>query len=271
MVNGEFLDFERRGWEDLAGSYTGIDGVTADCAGALLDAAAVGPSSVVLDVASGPGYVAALASDRGCRVIGVDIAEAMVADASRRFPDIEFRQGSAEHLPFDDEAFDAVVAAFGMPHFADHSAFAASAFRVLRGGGRLAFSSWYPPERSPFLRVALRAVTEHAAVDVALPAGVDMFHWADQGACQGLLSEAGFGDASRRDVDLVWESTDGPAGMKRFLEQGSVRTGAIFKGQSERTKKAIADDLVDTLRPFERDGLWRVPIPAFVVSAAKPT
>ena len=55
-----------------------------------------------LDVASGPGYVAAVAAQRGTSVIGLDFSSTMVALASRNYPGIEFRQGEAEDLPFPD-------------------------------------------------------------------------------------------------------------------------------------------------------------------------
>lgn len=83
---------------------------------------------------SGPGFLAAAAADRGAVAVGLDIAEAMVAEASHRYPQIEFHQGAAESLPFDDHAFDAVVNALGMPHFADPTAFFRGSGRVLRSG-----------------------------------------------------------------------------------------------------------------------------------------
>ena len=105
---------------------------------------------VVVDVASGPGWSAAAAVERGASVIGVDISHAMVDEASRRVPQAEFRLGAAESLPVEDESADAVVSAFGMPHFADHARFVAEGYRVLRPQGRIAFASWEPPADNPF-------------------------------------------------------------------------------------------------------------------------
>jgi SAM-dependent methyltransferase len=50
----------------------------------------------MLDVASGPGYMAAKAADRGASVVGVDIAEAMTALAGRLHPQLEFVHGDAQ-------------------------------------------------------------------------------------------------------------------------------------------------------------------------------
>lgn len=268
--NRSFQDFERTGWNEVATSYAdSIGRVTAGVARALLDAANVVPGSAVLDVATGPGWVAAAAVERGASAVGVDIAQAMVDEARRRHPDMEFRVGSAEELPVGAETFDAVVSAFGMPHFADHEAFAAEAWRVLRPRGRLAFASWYPPARNPFFAVVLGAIARHGSLDVDLPDGVDMFQWADTASCQDLLSGAGFGPLVRHDVNLVWDDDDGPTAMMNFLDNGGVRSRALFKAQTRKAKLAIAEDIAASLTTYESDGTWSIPLSAFVVAAPK--
>lgn len=269
--NRSFQDFERRGWEEVARSYAdSIGRVTADVAPALLDAAGVGPGSAVLDVASGPGRVTAAAAERGATAVGVDIAQAMVDLARFRYPDIEFRRGTAEDLPVESGAFDVVVSAFGMPHIADHEAFVAEAWRALRTGGRLAFTSWYPPERNPFLGIVLGAIARQGTLEVDLPHGIDMFHWADMASCQELLAGAGFGRAARLDVTLTWTVDDGPTALMNFLANGGVRFRALFQAQTSEAKVAIADDIASSLSAYERDGTWSIPLAAFVVTAEKP-
>src|SRR2546425_13368147 len=84
----------------------------------LLDAAEVRSGARALDVASGPGYVAAAAAARGARVTGVDFSLAMVRLARAQNSGVKFRKGNAESLPFPDGSFDAVVMNFGMLHLA---------------------------------------------------------------------------------------------------------------------------------------------------------
>lgn len=270
MRNQEFQRFERDGWEEVASSYAGSIGqVTAGVAGPLLDAAGVRNGSVVLDVATGPGWVAAEAVKRGAVALGVDIAQAMVDEARQRHPEVEFLRGSAEELPVGSAAYDAVVSAFGMPHFADHHAFAAEARRVLRPGGRLAFASWFPPDRNPFFAVLLGAIARRGTLEVELPTGVDMFHWADDDACDELLTGAGFGPATRSPVDLVWAVADGPTAMVDFLDNGGVRSRALFKAQTAEARAAIVDDITDSLAAYEREGTWAIPLNGFIVAAEK--
>ena len=111
-----FNAFESDGWERQASTYDDFLGqITGAVVPALLDAAAVGEGSRLLDVATGPGYAAAAAHARGASVIGVDVAAAMVELAAGLHPGIDFRQADAEALPFDDGSFDAVVRDFIAP------------------------------------------------------------------------------------------------------------------------------------------------------------
>ena len=94
----------------------------------------------VLDVGSGPGYVAAAAAARDATAVGVDVAPAMVALARTLHPQVEFVQGDAEHLQFADDSFDAVVANFAILHLGRPEQAAAEFARVLvsrREGGPL--------------------------------------------------------------------------------------------------------------------------------------
>ena len=147
MIDRDRLDaaafnaFEVAGWEGAASDYTGyLAKVTAMFADPLLDAAGVVAGTALLDVATGPGVVAGAASSRGAKVIGVDIAESMVRLAAERHPDVEFRQGDAESLPFPDGSFDAAVCGFGLLHVGRPECAATELARVLRPGGRVALT-----------------------------------------------------------------------------------------------------------------------------------
>jgi len=99
----------------------------------------LGPSDHVLDVASGSGTSAfALADTFGCRVTGVDYGEGSVARANTAAHDLcDFHVGDAERLPFDDEAFDAVISECAFCTFPAKDVAAREMFRVLKPGGRL--------------------------------------------------------------------------------------------------------------------------------------
>jgi ubiquinone/menaquinone biosynthesis C-methylase UbiE len=156
----------------------------------LLDAAAPSAGMRVLDVACGTGIVARLAAPRvapGGRVVGVDANEAMLAVA-RAQPEpagtlLEWRQGDATKLPFDDAEFDMVLCQHGLQYVADRTAALREMKRVLTPGGRLALSVF---NRSIgyeiFERTAAQFVGEKAAAIMREP-----FALADLDELSGLL------------------------------------------------------------------------------------
>ena len=169
-----FQKFERAGWEDpdiAAGYDEHLSSVTTQSIAALLDAAGVGHGSRVLDVATGAGYVASAAARRGADPIGIDFSLAQVRMARERNPSVRFEQADAEALPFGADTFDAVVNAFGMCHLPNPGIALLEAFRVLKSGGRVAFTVWDVPERAVGFGVIYAAVRAHDSMDVWLPIG----------------------------------------------------------------------------------------------------
>ncbi len=101
----------------------------------------------VLDVAAGTGSTALfLASRFGCRVEGLEYGRDLVdqandaAAAAGLNHKVNFQQGDAESLPFDDDSFDLIVCECAYCTFPDKRAAAVEFARVLRPGGRLALS-----------------------------------------------------------------------------------------------------------------------------------
>ncbi len=115
------------------------------------DAAGIQPGQRVLDVACGTGVLARHVADRfGPRsVVGLDVNEGMLAVARRAAPEIDWRQGRAEALPFADASFDVVVSQFGLMFFADQQAAISEMARVSGPAGRLAVAVWDRLERTP--------------------------------------------------------------------------------------------------------------------------
>ena len=110
--------FERQGHDALATSYQAFfAAVTTLAAPSLLDAVRLRAGTRLLDVATGPGALAAEAANRGARPVGIDLSPQMIALARRLHPTIDFHEADAEHLPFPDDTFDAVVCAFGLGHY----------------------------------------------------------------------------------------------------------------------------------------------------------
>lgn len=117
---------------------------------AMLDAAAVGPTTHLLDVGCGAGGACVLAHARGAAVAGLDIAEGMVTVAQERLPSGQFRVGDARSLPYGDATFDVVFSANTVMLVDDPVGVVREMGRVCRPDGRVIVSVWGRPEECEY-------------------------------------------------------------------------------------------------------------------------
>lgn len=265
-----FRALEHAGWQRAAARYDEAFGsLTRQAIDPLLDAAQVRAGARVLDVASGPGYVAAAAAQRGAIVAALDFSGAMVEMARSQNPGIEFREGDAEALPFPEASFDAVVMNFGMLHLAQPERAVAEAFRVLSAGGRFAFTVWAKPEEAVGFGIILDAIRKHGNPDVPLPPGPPFFRFSDAGECDKILKVAGFRNVDVRKVPQVWRFSASGMLFEAFLA-GTVRTQALLHAQSAPALKAIRDAVGRVAGEYENHGTVEIPMPAVLAAALKP-
>ncbi len=237
----------------------------------LLDAAGVHDGSRVLDVASGPGHVAAAAAERGAEVVGVDVAESMVSLARRLHPEVEFRVGDAEALAFADSAFDAVVGNFVMLHLGRPEQAAAEMSRILGPGGRVALTVWDLPERARFIGVFLDAVAAAGADPPEdIPAGPPFFRFSDEEEFAGLLRDQGLEDVATTSLAFTHTETSADA-LWRGLLAGAVRTSALIFRQSVEMQERIRAAFDGIVRDYEAGGTLELPVSVKLASGRKPT
>jgi SAM-dependent methyltransferase len=264
-----FHAFEQAGWESIVGPYQdGFGGLTTQAIEPLLESTRVGPGVRVLDVATGPGYVADAAARRGARVVGVDFAAAMLAEARRRHPAVDFRAGDAEALPFPAESFDAVVISFGLLHLARPDQALAEAHRVLRPDGRVGFTVWAKPGDSVAFGIVLAAIERHGRLDVPLPPGPPFFRFSDPAESRRALLGVGFEAPEVSMVPQVWRLPSLDA-LFEVMREGTVRTAGLLRAQTPEAQDAIRAAVRESVRAHQRAGAFELPMPAVLASAAK--
>ena len=155
----------------------------------------------VLDACCGTGDLAIAARRHGAAdVVGLDFSEQMLERARRKAPEIDWVQGDALALPFEDASFDAATVGFGIRNVDDLEAGLRELRRVLRPGGRLAILEITTPRGvlAPFYRVwfdrivpLLGRVLPGGDAYTYLPASVRRFPVPEE--LSRLLEAQGFG------------------------------------------------------------------------------
>jgi SAM-dependent methyltransferase len=238
-----------------------------DWTGPVSEAAGLKPGARVLDVACGTGVLAREALTRiqpGGSLVGLDVNDGMLAVARRRTPEIDWRQGLAESLPFDDGSFDAVVCQFGLMFFEDRVAALKEMWRVLRPGGRLAVAVWDSLDNMPGY-AAVTALLQRMFGDDVADGMRAPFSLGDTGVLLPLFVAAGIPDVKLQTMDgtarfpsiEAWVHTD---------VKGWTLADMIDDAQYEALLRAALTEL----KSFQQsNGRVAFTAPAHVVSAVK--
>jgi SAM-dependent methyltransferase len=126
----------------------------------------------VLDVACGTGVLTRAAASRTGptgTVTGLDPSPRMLAVAERLSPELVWREGTAEALPFPDESFDAVISQFGLMFVPDPTSALREMMRVLAPGGRLAVAVWASLIDTPAYAAEVALVDRLAGAEAGAP------------------------------------------------------------------------------------------------------
>jgi SAM-dependent methyltransferase len=266
----DFNEFERSMWEQRASNYAdAFEALTAVTVERMLDAVGAAEGTDLLDVGTGPGFVAAAAVARGANVTGVDVADAMVAIAQARVPTGAFHRGSAEELPLPADAFDAVVGNFVLLHLGHPDRGIAEALRVLRPGGRCGFTVWDSPTVNRALGVFHEAVGRAKVTPPTdVPTGPPMFDLGEPAAFGDLLRDGGFTDvaitectgALRVDPAHWWDAT----------LRSTPRTGTLIGRQTPEVQAEIRAHYDALVAPYAQGDEVVLEVAAVLASAVAP-
>jgi ubiquinone/menaquinone biosynthesis C-methylase UbiE len=217
----------------------------------LCEASEVLPGERVLDVACGAGNGAIAAARRFADAVGLDYVPALLERAreraaAERFA-IEFVEGDAQELPFEESSVDVVLSSFGAMFAPDQERTAGELLRVCGPGGRIAMANWTP---EGVIGGGIFAVTAKHAPP---PPGIQSpMRWGTEEGLRDLLVD-GISDlrTERKTVAMRWRSPE------HWLEHFRQFFGPIqmtFERVGEEGAQVLEDDLLGLLREHNRAG-----------------
>jgi ubiquinone/menaquinone biosynthesis C-methylase UbiE len=244
-----------------------VPALFAQWADRVVAAAQLQPGDRVLDAACGTGVLARAARERvttSGTVVGLDTNQGMLAVAKQVMPQIEWKHGRAEALPFDDASFDAVVSQFGLMFFEDRQRALREMWRVLRPGGRMAVAVWDRLENSPGYS-KITALLQRLFGDKAADALRAPFGLGDKAVLAQLFAAAGIPDIAIRTQDGLarYPSLDA---MIYTEIKGWTLADMLDDAQYARLRTEAARELA----PFVAgDGSVAFSAPAHIVTATR--
>jgi 2-polyprenyl-6-hydroxyphenyl methylase/3-demethylubiquinone-9 3-methyltransferase len=198
-------DTDRALW--AAGDYDAVAELIWDVGAALVGTVSVKAGMRVLDVATGTGSVAIRAATAGADVVGLDIAPELFEAARRRASEagveVEWVEGDAEALSYDDDSFDRVFTAFGTTYTTEHDQAANELVRVCKPGGEIVMANWCPNSFPARLSSLLRRLEQEET-----RSAIDPSEWGTHGHVRRVLGGQLVLAIEPASIDLVFESAD---------------------------------------------------------------
>jgi ubiquinone/menaquinone biosynthesis C-methylase UbiE len=221
-----------------SGNYAAVAERIAQSGELVVERAGVEPGMDLLDVACGTGNASIPAANAGARVTGLDFSPELLEIARERAADamveIDFVEGDAQELPFEDDSFDRVVSTFGHMFAPDHERTAAEMKRVLRPGGVIAFACW-TPEGS--IGRMFRTLAELIPPP---PGGTPPILWGTEQHVRELLGDAEF---ERHEIEWQDESVEAYARFMMDSFGPLLNAREVMVGREDELDAAFADYL----------------------------
>ena len=257
----EFREGQRTQWNTAATGWRKwselIDTAASGVSERLVELAGVGPGSSVIDIGAGygePSLSAARTAGPDGNVVAVDPSAEMIGFGRERVAaagvdNIEFIEANAFGVNFPEDTFDAALSRWGIIFDPDGEGAAAVVRGFMKKGGRMAISSWGPPDRTPMLGIPMRTAMSELGVDPPPPGTPGPLSRPSGEALGGLLKGGGFTDIQAEETEVTFE-WDSPEDFTTYVKEIAPPITAMLAPHpaevQERTWSAITEAIRKT-------------------------
>ena len=231
----------------------------------------------VLDVATGPGEpalsITSVVGPQG-KIFAVDPIDEMVAAARReadrlKVKNVRFDVAYADHLPFPNDTFDAVISRFGVMFFPSPVDAIRDMLRVLKPGHKMALAVWHFAERNPFHYLLSRVVDRYVAPTPLEPDARDAFRFATPGKLLEILNEAGVSAPTERLFQFTIRASSSVEDFFALRLEVSEKLREKFSMLSPQQKSELKREALEAISQYSTGGEIRLPAEVLILSGAK--
>jgi demethylmenaquinone methyltransferase/2-methoxy-6-polyprenyl-1,4-benzoquinol methylase len=167
------------------------------------------PGMKILDIAAGTGSSSRPLVDKGAEVTALDFSHGMIEQGRKQNKNINFAQGDALKLPFEDNSFDVTTISFGLRNTSNTDKALKEALRVTKDGGRIVVAEFSHPVNPIFKKIYLNYLMKALPVivkkisknpDAYIYLAESIRAWPDQAELASIMRDSGFKSVAWQDL-----------------------------------------------------------------------
>jgi demethylmenaquinone methyltransferase/2-methoxy-6-polyprenyl-1,4-benzoquinol methylase len=167
------------------------------------------PGMKILDIAAGTGSSSRPLVDKGAEVTALDFSHGMIKQGRKQNKNINFVQGDALKLPFEDNSFDVTTISFGLRNTSNTEKALKEALRVTKDGGRIVVAEFSHPVNPVFKKIYLNYLMKALPVivkkisknpDAYIYLAESIRAWPDQAELASIMRDSGFKSVAWQDL-----------------------------------------------------------------------
>jgi demethylmenaquinone methyltransferase/2-methoxy-6-polyprenyl-1,4-benzoquinol methylase len=167
------------------------------------------PGMKILDIAAGTGSSSRPLVDKGAEVTALDFSYGMIEQGRKQNKNINFVQGDALKLPFEDNSFDVTTISFGLRNTSNTDKALEEALRVTKDGGRIVVAEFSHPVNPIFKKIYLNYLMKALPVivkkisknpDAYIYLAESIRAWPDQAELASIMRDSGFKSVAWQDL-----------------------------------------------------------------------